>query len=75
MSPEPLDVDADNVIPPEEFPAYEDAIYDTETHEITEEVIVSEDEHEHGHQPGADDTDETDSKNVAPGTVEKQDKS
>ncbi len=49
MSPEPLDVDADNVIPPEEFPAYEDPIYDPETPEITEEVIVPEDGLGHGH--------------------------
>ncbi len=42
ITPEPLDVDADNVIPPEEFPAYEDPIYDAEASEITEEVIVPE---------------------------------
>ncbi|MBO6755364.1 MAG: MFS transporter [Roseibium sp.] len=31
ITSEPLDVDADNVIPPEEFPAYEDDIYNFET--------------------------------------------
>ncbi|MEP4032878.1 MFS transporter [Roseibium polysiphoniae] len=43
MSPEPLDVDAPNVIPPEEFPAYDDEIYNTETDTITEEVVAYED--------------------------------
>jgi MFS family permease len=43
FTPEPLDVDADNVIPPEEFPAYEDPIYDADASEITEEVIAYED--------------------------------
>ncbi len=52
ITPEPLDVDADNVIPPEEFPAYEDAVYDPEAHEITEEVITPEDGHGHGHGHG-----------------------
>ncbi|GGB51505.1 MFS transporter [Roseibium aquae] len=31
ITPEPLDVDADNVVPPEEFPAYEDDIYNFDT--------------------------------------------
>ncbi|MBS8261234.1 MFS transporter [Roseibium polysiphoniae] len=43
MSPEPLDVDAPNVIPPEEFPAYDDEIYNAETDTITEEVVAYED--------------------------------
>ncbi|WP_153770988.1 MFS transporter [Labrenzia sp. CE80] len=43
MSPEPLDVDAPNVIPPEEFPAYDDEIYNPETDAITEEVVAHED--------------------------------
>lgn len=51
ISPEPLDVDAENVIPPEEFPAYEDPIYDPEAHEITEEVIVHEDTPEEDEAP------------------------
>ncbi|WP_417670698.1 MFS transporter [Roseibium sp.] len=41
ISPEPLDVDAANVIPPEEFPAYEDEVY-SEADVITEEVVVAE---------------------------------
>ena len=43
ISPEPLDIEAENVIPPEEFPAYEDPIYNPEAQEITEEVILHED--------------------------------
>lgn len=43
ISPEPLDVDADNVIPPEEFPAYEDSIYYPEVEQTTEEFIVPDD--------------------------------
>ncbi|MTI42700.1 putative MFS family arabinose efflux permease [Roseibium hamelinense] len=43
LSSEPLDVDADNVIAPEEFPAYEDMIYSPEAEEITEEVILVDD--------------------------------
>lgn len=42
ISPEPLDIEAENVIPPEEFPAYEDPIYNPEAQEITEEVILHE---------------------------------
>jgi MFS family permease len=42
ISPEPLDIDAPYVIPPEEFPAYDDEIYSPETDVITEEVITSE---------------------------------
>ncbi|WP_417685217.1 MFS transporter [Roseibium sp.] len=41
ISPEPLDVDAPNVIPPEEFPAYEDEIYNPEVAVVTEEVVQS----------------------------------
>ncbi|MTH96115.1 MFS transporter [Roseibium sp. RKSG952] len=57
ISPEPLDVDADNVIPPEEFPAYDDPIYSPEAEEITEEVILVDD---------GDDLDEQDADFDAP---------
>lgn len=36
ITPEPLDVEADNVIPPEEFPAYEDDIYNFDTDTASE---------------------------------------
>ncbi|WP_346910411.1 MFS transporter [uncultured Roseibium sp.] len=75
MSPEPLDVDADNVIPPEEFPAYEDPIYDPEAPEITEEVIVPEDGHAHGHVHHAETEADAEDENAEPATKEKPDKS
>jgi len=42
ITPEPLDVEADNVIPPEEFPAYEDDIYNFDTVENEEDTDGSE---------------------------------
>lgn len=42
VSPEPLDVEAPNVIPPEEFPAYEDMAHSPETDTITEEFLPAE---------------------------------
>ncbi|MEJ8473404.1 MFS transporter [Roseibium algae] len=44
LSPEPLDIDASNVIAPEEFPAYEDDAYSSETDIVTEEIISSEEQ-------------------------------
>ena len=41
VSPEPLDVEAANVIAPEEFPAYDDIAYSPETETITEEVLLT----------------------------------
>lgn len=52
VSPEPLDIEAANVIAPEEFPAYDDLAHSQETDTITEEVV--------GPDQGANSEDETD---------------
>jgi len=58
ISPDPLDVEDRYVIPPEEFPAYEDAAYSAESEDITEEVIdydASQEEAEPDEDTPADD--------------------
>ncbi|NVK35486.1 MAG: MFS transporter [Rhodobacteraceae bacterium] len=44
ITPEPLDVDDQDVISPEEFWAYEDDVYNTEVDTITDEVITYEEQ-------------------------------